>query len=99
VTIERVGITNITPDASPGLIGFEQATSRTLFLKDMGCCSWRTNDQKYVFRNTPGAGKLFVENVSATGWRFEHPKRYGRVSLTLKVVMRRYSIMAGSFGC
>ncbi|MBD0304614.1 MAG: hypothetical protein ICV85_21385, partial [Tolypothrix sp. T3-bin4] len=74
VTIERVGITNITPNPSPGLIGFEQATSRTLFLKDMGCCSWRTNDQKYVFRNTPGAGKLFVENVSATGWRFEHPQ-------------------------
>jgi hypothetical protein len=74
VTIERVGITNITPNASPGLIGFEQATSRTLFLKDMGCCSWRTNDQKYVFRNTPGAGKLFVENVSGETWRFEHPQ-------------------------
>jgi Pectate lyase superfamily protein len=74
VTIERVGITNITPNASPGLIGFEQATSRTVFLKDMGCCVYRPNDQKYVFRNTPGAGKLFVENVSGETWRFEHPQ-------------------------
>ena len=75
VTIERVAITNITPNASPGLIGFEHATSRTLFLKDMGCCQWRTNDQKYVFRNTPGAGKLFIENVSGESWRFEHPQQ------------------------
>jgi len=75
VTIEHVGIINITPEASPGLIGFEQATSRTLFLKDMACCSWRPNDQKYVFRNTEGAGKLFVENVSAETWRFEHPQQ------------------------
>jgi hypothetical protein len=74
VTIERVGIINITPDASPGLIGFEQNTSRTLVLKDISCCSWRTNDQKYVFRNTPGAGKLFVENVSGETWRFKHPQ-------------------------
>jgi hypothetical protein len=75
VTIERVSITNITPDASPGLIGFEQATSRTVFLKDTGCCKYRPTDQKYVFRNTPGAGKLFVENVAGETWRFEHPQQ------------------------
>ncbi len=75
VTIERVGITNLTPNASPGLIGFEHASSRTLFLKDMSCCSWRPNDQKYVFRNTSGAGKLFIENVSGETWRFENPQK------------------------
>ncbi|WP_414584581.1 glycosyl hydrolase family 28-related protein [Scytonema sp. PCC 10023] len=75
VTIEHVSINNITPNASPALIGFEHATSRTLFLKDMSCCSWRTTDQKYVFRNMPGAGKLFIENIAGETWRFEHPQQ------------------------
>lgn len=77
VTIERLNIINMIQQAPPqaGLIGFEHATSRTLFLKDMGCCSYRTNDQKYVFRNTPGAGKLFIENISGETWRFEHPQQ------------------------
>ncbi len=74
VTIERVDILNLTHELMPGTIGFEHATPRTLFLKDMGCCSWRPNDQKYVFRNKPGAGKLFIENVVGETWRFEHPQ-------------------------
>jgi hypothetical protein len=28
-----------------------------------------------VFRNTPRAGKLFIEDVSAEGWQFEHPQQ------------------------
>jgi len=77
VTLEHVGILNLLQQAPPqaGLIGFEQASSRTLFLKDVTCCSLRPNDQKYVFRNTPGAGKLFIENVSAETWQFEHPQQ------------------------
>ncbi|MBW4446570.1 MAG: glycoside hydrolase family 55 protein [Spirirestis rafaelensis WJT71-NPBG6] len=77
VTIEHVSVLNLVQQAPPlaGLIGFEQATSRTLFLKDVGCCSLRPNDQKYVFRNTPRAGKLFIEDVSAEGWQFEHPQK------------------------
>jgi hypothetical protein len=77
VTIEHVSVLNLVQQAPPqaGLIGFEQATSRTLFLKDVGCCSLRPNDQKYVFRNKPGAGKLFIEDVSAEGWQFEHPQQ------------------------
>jgi hypothetical protein len=77
VTIEHVGVLNLLQQAPPqaGLIGFEQATSRTLFLKDVTCCSLRPNDHKYVFRNKPRAGKLFIEDVSAEGWRFEHPQQ------------------------
>jgi hypothetical protein len=77
VTIEHVSVLNLVQQAPPqaGLIGFEQATSRTLFLKDVTCCSLRPNDQKYVFRNKPGAGKLFIEDVSAEGWQFEHPQQ------------------------
>ncbi|GAB1545545.1 hypothetical protein NUACC21_82210 [Scytonema sp. NUACC21] len=75
VTIERINIQNITSNPSPGLIGFEHATSRTLFLKDMSCCSWKPGDQKYVFRNTSGAGKLFIENVAGETWRFENPQQ------------------------
>ncbi|WP_414584578.1 glycosyl hydrolase family 28-related protein [Scytonema sp. PCC 10023] len=77
VTIEHLNVTNLIQQAPPqaGFIGFEQATSRTLFLKDVSCCSLRPNDQKYVFRNTPRAGKLFIEDVSAEGWHFEHPQR------------------------
>ena len=77
VTLEHVGILNLLQQAPPqaGLIGFEQASSRTLFLKDVTCCSLRPNDQKYVFRNTPGAGKLFIEDVSAETWQFENPQQ------------------------
>ncbi|MBW4630344.1 MAG: hypothetical protein KME30_00105 [Iphinoe sp. HA4291-MV1] len=77
VTIEHLGITNLHQKAPSqlGFIGFEQATSRTLFLKDVTCCSFRPNDQKYAFRNTRGSGKLFVEGVSAETWHFEHPQQ------------------------
>ncbi|GAB1545544.1 hypothetical protein NUACC21_82200 [Scytonema sp. NUACC21] len=77
VTIEHLNIINLIQQAPPqaGLIGFEHTTSRTLFLKDVTCCSVRPNDQKYVFRNTPKAGKLFIENVAAETWRFEHPQQ------------------------
>ncbi|MBD2605351.1 hypothetical protein H6G81_12590 [Scytonema hofmannii FACHB-248] len=77
VTIEHVSVLNLVQQAPPqaGLIGFEQATSRTLFLKDVTCCSLRPNDQKYVFRNKPRAGKLFIEDVSAESWQFEHPQQ------------------------
>ncbi|NMG05964.1 glycosyl hydrolase family 28-related protein [Brasilonema sp. UFV-L1] len=77
VTIEHLSIINLHQNAPPrlGFIGFEQATSRTLFLKDVTCCSLKPNDQKYVFRNTPKAGKLFIEDVSAEGWQFEHPQQ------------------------
>ncbi|WP_017317168.1 glycosyl hydrolase family 28-related protein [Mastigocladopsis repens] len=77
VTIEHLNVTNLYQEGSPqpGMIGFEQATSRTLFLKDVACCSLKPNDQKYVFRNTPKAGKLFIEDVSAEGWHFEHPQK------------------------
>ncbi len=77
VTIEHVSVLNLVQQAPPqaGLIGFEHASSRTLFLKDVTCCSLRPNDQKYVFRNKLGAGKLFIEDVSAETWQFEHPQQ------------------------
>lgn len=77
VTIEHVYVINLYQKdlPQPGIIGFEQATSRTLFLKDIGCCSIANNDQKYVFRNTSKAGNLFIEDVSAEGWHFEHPQQ------------------------
>ncbi len=76
VTIEHLNIINLHQNVPQlGIIGFEQATSGTLFLKDVSCCSLRPNDQKYVFGNKPGAGKLFIEDVSAESWQFQHPQQ------------------------
>lgn len=72
VTIEHIWINDPSNSPHPGLIGFEQATSRTLFLKDIQC---GTPSFKYTFRNTKGVGKLFIEDVSAIGWQFEHPQQ------------------------
>ena len=49
-------------DRSPqlGLIGCENPTSRSLVLKDVA-----TGEHKYLYRSLPGAGPLFLENVTS----------------------------------
>ena len=49
----------------PGLIGWENATLRAVVLQDLG-----VGETKYAYRSLPGAGPLFLENVTAAHWFF-----------------------------
>ncbi|MBC8082029.1 MAG: hypothetical protein H7Z21_02355, partial [Hymenobacter sp.] len=49
----------------PGLVGWENATARAVVLKDLG-----VGESKYAYRSLPGAGPLFIENVTAGQWYF-----------------------------
>jgi hypothetical protein len=56
---------------TPGLIGFAQRTARPLILKDVDCCG----DARTSYQSQAGAGPLYLENVSASGWRFDQPQQ------------------------
>jgi hypothetical protein len=55
--------------AAAGLIGFAQHTTRPLVLKDIDCVDATTS-----YQARSGAGPLYLENVSASGWRFDQPQ-------------------------
>jgi hypothetical protein len=57
---------------SPGLIGVVQHTARPLVLKDVACCGAAYTAS---FRAQPGAGPLYLENVSAGRWQFDQPQQ------------------------
>jgi hypothetical protein len=54
---------------SAGVITFEQASARTLVIKD-----WEISGVITPYRSTPGAGRLFIENVPVGVWQFNHPQ-------------------------
>lgn len=53
-----------------GLIGIEQATPKTLVLLDS-----QMHRSIVAYRSTKGAGPLFIEDVVATRWQFDHPQK------------------------
>jgi hypothetical protein len=55
--------------AVAGLIGFAQYTTRPLVLKDIDCADVTTSYQARA-----GSGPLYLENVSASGWKFDQPQ-------------------------
>jgi hypothetical protein len=59
------------PVPSGGLIGFSQHTTRALILRDVGCFG----DNKAGYQALPGAGPLYLENVSASGWQLDQPQQ------------------------
>ena len=50
----------------------EQATSRTLVLRNF------LTGSGYAYRNTVSGGRLFIEDVTASGWEFEEQKVWAR---------------------
>jgi hypothetical protein len=51
-----------------GAIGVEHASPKAVVIKDSSSVG------KLPYRNTEGAGKLFLENVDSGNWRFDHPQ-------------------------
>jgi hypothetical protein len=49
-----------------GIAGLRHASPATLVLR---------HTAPVPYENTPGCGKLFLENACGVGWRFEHPQR------------------------
>jgi hypothetical protein len=56
--------------ATPGMIGFVQHTARPLVLKDIACCG----DYKWGYHAGPGAGPLYLEDVSASRFQLDQPQ-------------------------
>lgn len=73
VTISGLTVTRApkSPVPSAGLIGFVQHTSRALILRDIGCAG----DYLSGYQAGPGAGPLYLENVSASSLRFDQPQQ------------------------
>lgn len=73
VTISGLTVTRApkAPVSSTGLIGFVQHTSRALILRDIGCAG----DYLSSYQARPGAGPLYLENVSASSLRFDQPQQ------------------------
>jgi hypothetical protein len=73
VTIGDLTVTRAPRNAptSAGLIGFAHHTARPLVLKDIGCCG----SYQAGYAAGPGAGPLYLDDVSASGWRFEQPQQ------------------------
>jgi hypothetical protein len=73
VTISGLTITKATrsPAPSTGLIGFVQRTSRALILRDVGCAG----DYLTGYQARPGAGALYLENVSTSGLQLDQPQQ------------------------
>lgn len=55
---------------SPGAIFFEHASPKKLVLRDTRF----GGEYKSIYRNTMGAGFLFIENVIGGKWQFDHPQ-------------------------
>jgi hypothetical protein len=72
VTIWGLNIARPAKSTAPaaGLIGFAQHTARSLVLKDVDC-----GDTATSYQAQSGAGPLYLENVSASGWRFDQPQQ------------------------
>jgi hypothetical protein len=66
------GLTVGKGEKSPGLIGVVQHTARPLVLRDVACCG---SAYTASFHAQPGAGPLYVENVSASRWQFDQPQQ------------------------
>ena len=72
VILERMNFYHSTVDYPfNGGICIEHASPKTLVLRDIDMMS----DPKYFYRNTSGAGNLFIENVaSIAAYDFEYPQ-------------------------
>jgi hypothetical protein len=79
VTVSGLRITRAAKAAAPdakattpaaGVIGFTQHTARALVLKDIDCVYATTS-----YQAGSGAGPLYLENVAASGWRFDQPQQ------------------------
>ena len=67
--IERIRMMDLDQTVvSEGAIVIEHASPRTLVLRDMELFG----DYKYSYQSTPGVGDLYIENVMAVRWRFDH---------------------------
>ncbi|UYZ64725.1 glycosyl hydrolase family 28-related protein [Hymenobacter weizhouensis] len=66
VIFEGFGIDKLHQGSpQPGLVGWENATTRAVVLKDVS-----VGESKYAYRSLPGAGPLFIENAVAGQWYF-----------------------------
>ncbi len=64
-------VKTITGVSFTGGISFENASSKTVVLQDI----LTSSSAKYFYRNAPGAGKLFIENVATDApYSFEYPQ-------------------------
>ncbi|NJC71742.1 hypothetical protein HC031_18745 [Planosporangium thailandense] len=72
VTVSGLRITDGAGSSSPaaGLVGFTQHTARPLVLTDVDAVNVATSYQAQA-----GAGPLYLEDVSASGWRFDQPQQ------------------------
>lgn len=72
VTVSGLRLTDAAGTDSPaaGLVGFAQNTARPLVLKDVDVVDVTTSYQAHS-----GAGPLYLEDVSASGWRFDQPQQ------------------------
>src|SRR5439155_978253 len=71
VTVRGLAVSRPAKGGTPGLVGFVQHTGRPLVLRDLTCCG----DYQSAYRAEPGAGPLFIENVSAARWQFDQPQQ------------------------
>lgn len=71
VSLENFVFDKLYQDSpSPGLIWIEQASPKTLVLKNLVL----GGEYMYGYRSAFGAGSLFIENVAGAKWQFEHPQ-------------------------
>jgi hypothetical protein len=73
VTVWDLTVTRAPRITTPaaGLIAFAHNTARPLILKDVGCCG----GDKASYQAAPGAGPLYLEDVSASDLRFNQPQQ------------------------
>ncbi len=69
VTVSDLTVRTAGP--APGLIGFVHRAARAVVLKDVACCG----QYKWSYHAEPGAGPLYLENVSAARWQFDQPQQ------------------------
>lgn len=71
VIVENLGFSKLhQASPSPGAIFFEHASPQKLVLRDTRF----GGEYKSGYRNTMGAGFLFIENVIGEKWQFDHPQ-------------------------
>ncbi|HEY9847590.1 MAG TPA: glycosyl hydrolase family 28-related protein, partial [Candidatus Caenarcaniphilales bacterium] len=71
VIVERLNFGKLhSASPSPGVVWVEHASPKTLVLRDVQL----GGENKMVYRNTLGAGELFLENVVGGKWRFDYPQ-------------------------
>ena len=69
--VENLGFDKLHQSSpSPGAIFFEHASPQKLVLKDIRF----GGEYKFGYRNTMGAGFLFIENVIGDKWQFDYPQ-------------------------